>query len=497
MASVGVGAGVGAAMLVEEDFLSFWNAVTRQNISKNGRNWSFSCDASWIGGIKTMYVRDCYVELADLLLGEPLPSGIPVVPLSMALILGPKGIGKTMFLNYLIVRIVEKARSDNTLTTLSIVYLHQPHGSTEVGIRFTSSGCTVDARKADYYLSDSLDVADGTSGRHLLLEVASESNSNYKKFMERLTEKNGKRVIMNVWTLQELYQVKRSEWTDSEVDFLHAVFGGRVRNCLGGDLDATSVDDDLEAIAFWFFGPQVKKDYEKSWNRALKLIRETMADARGKTSKEELAIQTSLFWVINSNQGPGFSSTFLKLVAGVLSEKMEASLWEALTRLVGGSGKGLFFEAVGHMKLTQTDKEYTSRILKKGGRKTFTRKFNFPKVLIRCVDDILGLSDNCYGIPLFGNFMLVDAIIKPNIMLQFTVAVTHGCLEDVDKWASIRSSLGGIRKNDKLIFVIPASNLGCFTYRGVPSDLECYVMTWEEAVNEKVTAGIKRKREYG
>lgn len=480
--------------VVGADFISFWGAIMNQDVIKDVNKWSLGGDASWIGGTKIMYVRQCYMQLADQLLGEPLSLVIPLVPVNIALILGPKGIGKTMFLNYLIIRIVEKARSAGTLDTVSIVYFHQSHGSAEEGVRFTSTGCCINAGKADYYLSDSLDVADGTLGKCLLLEVASENQNNYKKFTERLTEKNGKRITMDVWTLDELKQVKRPEWTDGEVEFLHAVFGGRVRNFLGGDLDATSAADEIEGMASWFFGPLVKEKYSKSWNRALQLIREIIADAKGKTTKEELAIQTSLFWVVNTSMGQsGFSSTFLKFVAGRLSEKMEASLWDALTRLVGGSGKGLLFEALGHMKLTRTEKEYTAKILKKGGRKTLKMSFRLPKVLIRCVNDIATLADNCYGIPIFGNFMLVDAIIKPNIMLQFTVAESHGHVEDAVKWKIIRESLGGLRKNDKLIFVIPASNFAKFTFFGVPADLECYFMTWEEVANDRVTAGIKRK----
>ena len=57
----------------------------------------------------------------------------------------------------------------------------------------------VDAEQADYYLSDSLDVADGTLGRSLLLEVASENQNNYKKFTERLTEKNGSQWMSGLW----------------------------------------------------------------------------------------------------------------------------------------------------------------------------------------------------------------------------------------------------------------------------------------------------------
>ena len=79
--------------------------------------------------------------------------------------------------------------------------------------------------------------------------------------------------------------------------------------------------------------------------------------------------------------------------------------------------------------------------------------------------------------------MLVDAILKPNIMLQFTVGASHGKKTDLEKWAAIRSRLGGSRKHDKLVFVIPAKNFGKFTCVGVPEDLDCYYMTWEDVAS--------------
>ena len=49
-----------------------------------------------------MVVRACYVSLADKVL-----NGVTKI----SLVLGIKGIGKTVFMNYLIVRIVEKYRA--------------------------------------------------------------------------------------------------------------------------------------------------------------------------------------------------------------------------------------------------------------------------------------------------------------------------------------------------------------------------------------------------
>jgi hypothetical protein len=205
-----------------EVFCNFWKAVNLESgVIKNENEWSLADNVSWLGGAKKMFIRDCYKHDADELLGEP------GLALKTALILGPKGIGKTMFLNYLIVRIVEKVRSQNGLESSSITYVHKPIDTTEC-VRFTSQGCAFDSTMADYFLSDSVDIADGTLGESLLLEVASENQTNYKKFWDRLTEMNGQRITMGVWSLDELRQVTPETWIDGEVDFLYKVFGGRV-----------------------------------------------------------------------------------------------------------------------------------------------------------------------------------------------------------------------------------------------------------------------------
>jgi len=450
--------------------------------------WSLQGDASWIGGVKEMYVRDCYVQLANRLLaeGEALPH--------LALIIGPEGIGKTMFLNYLIVRIVEKERAAQSLQTLSIVYLHKSNFNTEQGIRFSSQDASVNSDRAQYFLSDSLDIGDGTLGEKLLLEVASDSY-NYRRFSLRLREKHGERFIMDVWSLAELNQIKKPSWTDEEVEFLYMVFGGRVREVLGGTTHAQEVIDSIELTARWFFGLALKEAYPLSWNRALQTIRYAIDDAKEQSSKEDFAILTSLFWIVHGTESQSYySSTFLKILAGQMRDIVDVSLWNELTKLVIGNKDDVWFTAVGHMKLTQTNKTFSARLLKKRRRKRLDLNFHVPKVLIRTIDDIDSLPNNTYGLPIFRNFMLVDAILKPNIMLKFTVEEIHGKDDDIEKWGAIRSRLGGEMKDHKLVFVIPARNLASFTYIGVPDNLECYCMTWEDVANTTVVGGIKRKR---
>ena len=496
-------------------FTQFWEAVQNPGgVIKANSKWSLLGNVSWIGGVKEMYVRDCYIELADRLLsegGEPLPL--------LALIIGPKGIGKTMFLNYLIVRIVEKERAaQSSLETLSIVYLYNNPSTTiavRQGIRFTSQGVSVNSDRAEYYLSDSLDIGDGTLGDKLLLEVASEGHGNYKVFTQRVRERNGERIIMGVWSLAELKQVRKPTWTDGEVEFLYSVFGGRVREVLGGTtFNSQEVLDSIETTARWFFGQALKEAYPVSWNRALQIIRDTIINNNDAKEGKTSSITTSLFWIFHGTGGQSYySSTFLKLLAGQMRDVVEASLWNELTKLIVGdrsSGEeGLWFEAIGHMKLTQTNKTFSAHkiLSKKGGRrgrggrqKRLDLNFHVPKILIRTVDDIDTLPNNTYGLPMFGNVMLVDAILKPNIMIQFTVRETYdGKVTDdiIDKWGAIRSRLGGVMKDHKLIFVIPARNVATFACIGVPDNLECYCMTLEDVANTAavvVGGGIKRKR---
>ena len=51
-----------------------------------------------------------------------------------------------------------------------MTYVHKPIDTTEC-VRFTSQECAFDSSKADYFLSDSVDVADGTLAESLLLAL--------------------------------------------------------------------------------------------------------------------------------------------------------------------------------------------------------------------------------------------------------------------------------------------------------------------------------------
>jgi len=100
--------------------------------------------------------------------------------------------------------------------------------------------------------------------------------------------------------------------------------------------------------------------------------------------------------------------------------------------------------------------------------------FHRSIMLIRSIEDIEGLSSNHYGLPIFGNFPLVDAIIQPNILIQFTISPT-GHKGAVDKLEDIRSQLKGNSKDHMMVFVIPHGNKDTFKYQRDLESIHQYV----------------------
>ena len=469
-----------------------WRAILDGQVRKEGARWSLPNEIEWLGNIKHMYVRDSYVELADYLLTDGTDR-------KLGLLLGPKGIGKSTFINYLLVRIVEKARSENALQNLSIIYYFQRLAQSQPEeIRFTITGASYNSQRiqAKYFIADSLDIGTASVGEKLVLLVSSENKANYNKFRDRLEENRGDIFRMKEWTKEEFLVVKDPDCAIEELNFIHDVFGGRIRALRAARKQSATVDDDIDKLAVWMFGEELKQRFPLAWNGSMRLIRKAMKEAVGKSSETQLAFQTSLFVIIDDGEGKTrFSSTFLKLVAGTFKDQMDADLWGAITNLFGASGRGICFEAIGHKALIGVD---VQRFAKKfsPGRKTIDLKFfGLRIVLIRSVEDIAELDNGVYALPIFENFMLVDAIVKPGIMLQFTISNCHGKETDITKWEMIRNELGGNRKDHKLIFVIPVENVDKkFQCIGVPADLDCYWMTYEELASRSVLQKIPKKR---
>ena len=99
---------------IVNDISRFWMALVKKGVSKkntNNREWSLSGGIQWIGGVDIFYNRKCYDTIQN-----------NIANMSAVLVKGTPGIGKTMFLQRVLVDIVEAAReTGEALPTIDYV----------------------------------------------------------------------------------------------------------------------------------------------------------------------------------------------------------------------------------------------------------------------------------------------------------------------------------------------------------------------------------------
>mmetsp|Transcript_8288 Transcript_8288/g.12356 ORF Transcript_8288/g.12356 Transcript_8288/m.12356 type:complete len:443 (+) Transcript_8288:240-1568(+) len=432
-----------------------------------------------------MVVRNCYIAFANKVLDDTT---------RISLILGMKGIGLTVFINYLIVRIIEKYCALNE-SIPDIVYTYEMDKIRRVRFSVCGVSSLSTSSPAPYYLSDSVDIADSSLGTKLLLEVTSYEACNYRNFIDRMTEKSKFAVEydMPAWSIDELLLVNPLSDTFSMADanFLFNVFGGCVKYFIPREQPYRYGEDYIQENAEWFFGTEFQKNSPIVWNWTMEKIRTTIENviSFGVASSSDsmkhaliclflnrhISIENTYTYII------GYTSRFMRFLAGCLKGSVEDILWNWLKDIFSKSGEGLAFESLGHKTLVATKQSYVASNVKKRVRtnKTFEKSFyQMPRVLLQTVDDIETLLDDQYGLPLFCNFTIVDVVIQPNILLQFTIEKTPGNPSDEAKYEIMRSKLRGGRETHKLIFVLQPENLKEFKPSGIPVDLSCFKMTY-------------------
>ena len=123
-----------APVYVNNDISIFWKALIENGVEKNGRHWTLRAGVPWIGKVDTFYNRECYDMLSERIKEKKL-----------ALIVGTPGIGKTMFLQRLLVDIVESVQPGGTVPIIDYVtakddtvqrYRLLPNGSVIFGMSY-------------------------------------------------------------------------------------------------------------------------------------------------------------------------------------------------------------------------------------------------------------------------------------------------------------------------------------------------------------------------
>jgi hypothetical protein len=323
----------------------------------------------------------------------------------------------------------------------------------------------------------------------LYLEVASDNPSHYRIFSDIVDEdQNSFSFVMPMWTFPELTSMQPTSltFTETEAKFLFDMFGGIARYfhpIAQNIVLETAQHDVVSSCADWFFPLNIKLQYPNTWNRALCAVQSRIfKKMENFGNKYDIAYSSGLIWNKRESE---FTSPFMKFLTGCLNNGKEANLWNEIEGLFGGAGRGIAFESLGHKALIANNHEYTAKNLKTQVANNFKQInksfFNLTRYLIRTVEDIEHLPDNMYGLPVTPNFKLVDAVIQPNILLQFTVSETHG--NDTDDYTEIRSKLRSTDPSTHaLIFVVPTKvTARTFKPVGIPVNLNCYLMHYDMA----------------
>ena len=463
---------------------------------ENPRLWSLHGGIKWIGGVQELYNRPCYDEITG-----------KIFSLTHALVFGTPGIGKTLYLQALLVHIFRRAKADGK-DPPSIHYKYLADGITTVS--FLPDGTVMDISDVkgfpypEYLLSDSVDLIK-PYGTVLNLEVASDKESNYHSFQKRVREAgvNGNLFVMPVFSFHELRSIQPATMDDCIAEFRHDIYGGSARNFIPPQLLSFGVLPVVDETLSQMF-PDVKESNNDAW----KIVAcDVSAQLTRKVIGDKVATVNSMMRHMLPDGSKTWASKFMKLLAAAIVDDRTADLVDELEQVIGKAGVGNLFEAVGHRKLMRSTLPFLLKPLSETLspiKPAFESAiFNLPLVRFKTVANIGNLPNGTYGLPMDNDFPVVDAVIQPDTLLQFTVSPEQhkGSLQEL---ANIRAHLHAPPKDHRIIFVVPLKSINTFRYHPKLEGIRYLVCVSDHSViderslmNEKEKRAWKRKEERG
>ena len=412
-----------------------------------------------------------------------------------ALLLGTPGIGKSLFLRWLMATLAREAIENNISMTVRFAtgtydYFCSTNGSV---VAYNSHS------KPDYFFSDSVDICNLDLSKKLTLFVSSDDAQHYKEWKKRMQEAgDGARLwYMPVFSLEELVCIRVDPLTVADIEFRYKVVGGSARAVVSGVyFPSDSHIRQFVAMEFeWFFTGCDISETNKIW--AIQIVTDAL---KGATDEKNAKL---VFHRMFKHQHPDaryanpsleWSSKFLQLLAEAVIENKEKSMYSELKKIFGYAGVGCGFEYLGHQCLTAKSnikKEYSVRRLREDSSEELTLTLNVERrVFIRCIDDIGKLKSGDYGLPTISNFPLIDSVIHPDILIQFTTSDRHegatNKLTDILEQLHMVQSRGK-REKPKMIFMVPRDKVNTFKFvAGLPG-VEQFVTTYELAASNEAS----------
>lgn len=417
--------------------------------------WSLPVDGRvfWDGSsTKRLVIQPQWIQLYALLVNGDL---------THVLLEGKAGRGKSVFVRYMIIRMLEDPVIPNTATfayavkdsieKYSIFWIEKTNALVNVIKRIS--------KEPTYLFLDNVDSTLTMCGK-LNIGLTSGDIEGLKDFRKTISHARhfGKSYAMLALDLKVMRLIFPALLTD-DVQFRFDVLGGNPRLFL--DHEPVNVEEyneqlisqELQSCFTMFFGVtynhlmETPEGLRTRW--AMCLIAKRVQQRKECDSSFFLAD----FLTDSGQCRVRFASTFLRLVAGALESKNDATLRDALMKIVGSSGLGHAHEYLSHKAFLAGEPTTTTF-----GLNTSQDVVELPVglygrqvTLVRNIQDLTNLPLTAYGLPTISNFPAVDAILFPNL-LQMTISDTHDVA--VGKLSKIADVFKVPLKDLNLIFVV-------------------------------------------
>jgi hypothetical protein len=289
---------------------------------------------------------------------------------------------------------------------------------------------------------------------------------------------------MPLFNLSEQISIKEPWMSVDECIFRNNVIGDSARNFQDIVPRELKPLDFVEELFEWLFGEETKRNYPQSWRNLINMISYELQKSK---KDDDFNVVNSMMRHRNEDNTIIWASKLMEVLAGRILERRDTSVYDALKSMLGASAVGLMFESLGHRKLSTSKSNYLLKPLLPATNTSHVQSgnvsmnFNRPRELLRSIEDISRLSNDSYGLPLFGNYPVVDAIIQPDTVLQYATSPN----EHEGNLSQLRLIRSQLKEKDptkhKFVFVIPSKNGQTFQFQSDLGDIRQYI-TYDDAI---------------
>lgn len=362
--------------------------------------------------------------------------------------------------------------------------------------RFDGTDCYLDSsgeardyggEAVDIFISDDSDINRADAASLISIMISSERSNNRKTFAKLVPCSTvNLSVCMPTWTLAELKHIAPPNMTDDVMNLRYQVFGGSARNFIS----CPDFSDDPDGsfpfvcdILNWFLAEDIIMLDTNDQSRDVRCVVEHIKTELSKHTQgqvEGVNMFSSLMWHTDNGREFFWASRVMEMIGCCILQKKENSLSSLLSQAIGQSGVGSCIEYFGHRNLLHRTGNIKMRRMGSGNKGDNELKLTDVVSMQKFdgIDAIGSLPNNVYGIPVTCTFPVIDAIIQPDTMLQYTIADDHeGIPATLDL---IRRQL---RQSDprkhRFVFVVPASMVKTFKHQKGLGNVPQFVCTYE------------------